>query len=158
MLIVSQPMDTCTRHVWVWSKMMTRELRWPCIAHLITRQVWVSWPFGSREEVQYWFSRWRPAWISNQNYFSNFWSTNHLDTSNEVWVHCPFGSEEKVQNRFSTWLLGQPSWICLQNEFSYFWSTRHPDTSYQIDFQDGICGGHLVFQIGTILAIYVSPL
>ena len=32
----------------------------------------VSWSFGLREEVQHWFSRWRPSWISNQtnlNYF-----------------------------------------------------------------------------------------
>ena len=97
--------------------------RWPCIAHLITRQVWVNWRFGSREEVQYWFSRWRPSWISNQNSFSYFWSASHLATSNEVWVNCPFGSGEKVKNRFSTWLLGQPSWISDQNDFSYFWST-----------------------------------
>ena len=67
----------------------TRGPRWSCIAHLITRQVWVNWPFGSREEFQYWFLRWRPSWISNQNDFSYFWSTSHLDTSNEVWVNCP---------------------------------------------------------------------
>ena len=44
----------------------------------------VNWPFGSREEVQYRFSRWRPSWISNQNDFSYFWSTLHLNTANEV--------------------------------------------------------------------------
>ena len=43
---------------------LTRGPRWPCISHLITRQIWVSWPFGSREEVQYRFSRWWPSWIS----------------------------------------------------------------------------------------------
>ena len=75
---------------------------------------WVGWSFGSRE-VQYWLSRWRPSWISNQNNFSYCWSSSHLDTSN-----CPFGSGEKVRNRFSKWLLGRPSWISDQNDFSYF--------------------------------------
>ena len=37
-----------------------------------------------------------PSWISNQDDFSYFWSTSHLDTSNEIWVNCPFGSGEKV--------------------------------------------------------------
>ena len=44
----------------------------------------VSWPFSSKEEVQYRFSRWRPCWISNHKNFSYFWSTCHHDTSNEV--------------------------------------------------------------------------
>ena len=48
------------------------------------------------------------------NNFSYFWSTSHLDTSNEVWVSCPFGSGKKVQNKFITWLLGQPSWISIR--------------------------------------------
>ena len=30
----------------------------------------VSWPFGSRAEVQNRFSRWRPSWISDLNDFS----------------------------------------------------------------------------------------
>ena len=51
-------------------------------------------------------------------------------------------------------MLGCPSWNSDQNDFSYFWSTSHPNTSYQIDFQDGNCGGHPVFPIGTILAIF----
>ena len=63
---------------------------------------------------------WWPSWISNQNNFSYFWSTSHLDTSNEVWVNCLFGSRGKVQNRFSTRLLGQPSWISDQNDYIYF--------------------------------------
>ena len=37
-----------------------------------------NWPFVSREEVQYKFSRWIPCWISYQKDFSYF------DTSNEV--------------------------------------------------------------------------
>ena len=46
----------------------------------------VNWPFGS-EEANNRFSRWRPwwpAWISDRNNFSNFWSTNHLDASYQV--------------------------------------------------------------------------
>ena len=128
-----------------------------------------QWPFGSREEVQYSFSRWWPSWISNQNYFSFFWSTSHLDISNEVWVNLSFGSGEKNQNRFSTRLLGRPSWTSDQNDFSYFWSTSRLDISYQIlsqwtfsiqekkfkiDLQDGNNGGHSVFPIGTISAIF----
>ena len=82
----------------VWWGIKTRGPRWPCIAHLITRQVWVSWPFGSTE-VQYWFSRQRSSWISIQNDLSYFWSTSHLDTSNEVWVNCPF-QEKKFKIDF----------------------------------------------------------
>ena len=94
----------------------------------------VNWPFGSKE-VQYRFSRWRPSWISNQNDFSYFSSTSHLDTS---WSFGSIGllvKDKKVQNRFSTWLLGQPSWIFDQNDFSYFWSTSHSDTAYQVSSQ-----------------------
>ena len=145
--------------------------------HLIIRQVLVKWPIGSREEVQYWFWRRRPSWISIRNDLNFFLSTkenmregkSHLDTSNEVWVNCPFGSGEKVQNKFSTWLLGRPPRISDQNDFSYFCSTSHPDTSYQFrvnepfysgeevqQVQDGNCGGQLVFPIEKILAIFLS--
>ena len=110
----------------------TRRPTWPFMAHLITRQVWVNWPFDSRGKVQYWFSRWGPSWISNQNDFSYFWSSSHLETSNEVWVNYPFGSAEKVQNRLSTWLLGLPSGILIRITLAIFLSTNHPDTSYQI--------------------------
>ena len=113
-------------------RVTNKRARWPCIVHLITRQVWVNWPFGSKDEVQYWFSRWRPSWSSNQNNFSYFQPTSHLDTSNAVWVHCHFGSGEKAENRYSTRLLGWPSWISDQYDFSYFLSTSHPDTPYQI--------------------------
>ena len=67
-----------------------RRPTWPFITHLITRQVWVNWPSGSREEVQYKFSRWQPSWISYQNDFSYFWSASHLHTSNEVSSQLPF--------------------------------------------------------------------
>ena len=61
------------RRVTRWEE--TRGPKWSCIAHLITSQLWVKWPFGSRE-VQYWFSRWRPFLISSQNDFCYFWSTS----------------------------------------------------------------------------------
>ena len=75
----------------------------------------VNRPFGSREEVQYRFTRWWTAWISNQNGFSYFWCTSPLDTSSEV-----FGSGEKVRSRFSTWLLGRSSWSSDQNDWANF--------------------------------------
>ena len=83
----------------------------------------VGWSFGSREEVQYRFSRWRLSWVSSQNNFRYFFlSTSHLDKwlPMKFRVNWPFCSEENVQNRFSTRLLGQPSWISNQNDFSYF--------------------------------------
>ena len=69
----------------------------------------------------------------------------------------------------------RPSWISDRNDFSYFWSTSHPNASYlfesiglsvlekkkKIDFQDDGHGGHLGFQIGTILAMFdlqVTPM
>ena len=62
-------------------------------------------------------------------------------------VNSPFGSEE-AKNRLSKWLPRRPSWISDQNDFSYFKSTIHPDASYHGH------GGHLVFPIGMILAIF----
>ena len=47
----------------------------------------INWSFGSGEEGQKRFSTWqlwRPSSISNQNNFSYFWSTSHLDTSYQV--------------------------------------------------------------------------
>ena len=82
------------------------------------------------KNFQYRFSRWWlwwHSWISNQNDFKYFWSTNHLDTA-KFWVNWPFGSGEKVK-------LEQPSWIYDQNDFNYFWSTSHPDTFYQVSSQ-----------------------
>ena len=76
-------------------------------------------------------------------------------------VNCPFGSGEKVQNRFSTWLLGRPSWISDQNDLAIFdlqvtpllpikfraYGLSIQVKKRKIDFQDGNCGGHLVFPI-----------
>ena len=89
-------------------------------------------------------------------------------------VNKPFGSgeEAKNKNRFSRWPPWQLSWISDQNDFSYFLSMsprcflpslESIGLSVQvkkrkIDFQDG---GHLVFPIGTILAIFdlqVTPM
>ena len=44
--------DYCFDNVAEWNLIKTRGPRWPCIAHLILRQVWVNWPLGSREEFQ----------------------------------------------------------------------------------------------------------
>ena len=60
----------------------------------------VNWPFGSGEEVKNRFSRWRPSWISDQNNFSYFWSTNHPDASNHV-------SSQLAQGRKRSRLLKQ---------------------------------------------------
>ena len=92
----------------------TRGPRWPCIAHLIIRQVWVNWLFGSREEVQYWFSRWRPSWISNQN----DWATFDLQVISII----PMKFESIALLVGEKMLLGQPSWISDHNDFSYFLS------------------------------------
>ena len=89
-------------------------------------------------------------------------------------VNWPFSSGEEVKNRFSRWLPWRPSWISNQHDFSYFLSISHPNASWRvwgqlafnqekqkIDFQDGGHGGHLVFPIGTILAIFdrqVTPM
>ena len=47
----------------------------------------VNSPFGSGVEVKNRFARWPPwglSWISDQNDFSNFWSTNCPDASYQV--------------------------------------------------------------------------
>ena len=47
----------------------------------------VNWPLGSREDAKNRYLRWlpwRPSWISDQNDFSFFWSTSHLDASYQV--------------------------------------------------------------------------
>ena len=108
-----------------------------CIAHLITRQVSSQLAYQFKKKiVQYSFLGWRSSWISNQNDFSYFWPTNHLETSNDVSSQLAFWFRiKKIRNRFSTWLLGRPSWISDPNDFSYFWSTSHPNTSYQVSSQ-----------------------
>ena len=88
-------------------------------------------------------------------------------------VNWPFGSGEEAKNKFSRWppwwLSWWLSWISDRKDFSYFWSTSHSNASYgdwrqngllvqeknqKIDFLDGHHGGHLVFEIGKILAIF----
>ena len=105
-----------------------------------------NWPFGSGEEAKNRFSRWppwRPYWISNQNDFTYFWSTNHPDGSHSshlgFWirtklasfdpqinsmlptkfqVNWPFSSGE-VKNRFSKWLRW-PYWNSNWNVLANF--------------------------------------
>ena len=53
----------------------------------------VNWLFGLGEEAKKRFSRWPPwwpSWISDQQDFSYFWSTNHPDTSYQVWSQLAF--------------------------------------------------------------------
>ena len=109
------------------------------VCHLDTsNEVWVNCPFGSGEKVQNWFSTWllgRPSWISDQNYFSYFWSISHPILPIKFWVNGLFYSGEEVKNRFTKSSPCQPSWI-FQSERSYiFVSTSHTDASYQIPSQ-----------------------
>ena len=49
----------------------------------------VNWLLGLGEEAKKRFSRWppwQPSWISDQHYFSYFWSTSHPDASYQVWI------------------------------------------------------------------------
>ena len=54
---------------------------------------WVNWHFGSREEVQYRFSRWWPSWICDRNDFNYLWQTL-TDHNSSPWalanIHCVF--------------------------------------------------------------------
>ena len=102
----------------------------------LTDKFWVNWPFCSQEKVKYWFLRWRPSWISNQNNFSYFWSTSHFDTSNEVWVNCPFGSGEKVQNRFSWNIVQWPTFTFRSTIQSYWFIIETNDVHTSINIQD----------------------
>ena len=88
-------------------------------------------------------------------------------------LHCKFqlklpcGLLEDVQNRFSRWPRWQPSWISNRYDFSSFQpevilllqskfrlkSTKIWKEMSKSDFQDGGCGGHLGFLIGSVLAI-----
>ena len=145
--------------------MKTRGPRWPCIFHLITRQVWVKWPSVYEKKVQYWFLRWLPSLISSQNDFSLFWSTSRSIFPMKF-VNCPFGSGEKVQNRFSTWL-GCP----IRMTSAIFNLQVTPILPIKFRVNGAFISGdevqkkkkrfsrwqqwrHLVFPIGTILAIF----
>ena len=105
--------------------------RWPCITHLITRQV-VYWPFGSPEEVQYRFSRWQPWRLS---WILIFLAVFDLQITSilliKFRVNLPFCQEEN-QNSFPTWLQWQSSWISDWNDFSYLLSTSFYKTWYFI--------------------------
>ena len=62
----------------------------------------VSWPFGSRKEVQNRFSRWRqwwPSWILDLNNFSYLWSTSHLNASYQVSSQLAFWFRRKSEKK-----------------------------------------------------------
>ena len=89
---------------------------------------------------------------------------------NAITLYVPFFSKWAYKNQFSRWRLWWPFWISNQHNFSYFYiyllafcSIISFNLIYRvvfeemlkIDFQDGHCGGHLGFPIGTILAIFI---
>ena len=51
---------------------------------MLSTKFWVNWPFGSEEEAKNRFPGWRPPWNSDQNDFSDFWSTSHSDAFYQV--------------------------------------------------------------------------
>ena len=106
----------------------------------------VNWPFGSGEEAKNRFSRWQPwqpAWISDWNNFSYFWSTHQPDASYQVSSQLALS----WKNRFSRW---RPAWISDWNNFSYFdlHVTLMLPTKFQVNWP---CLG---YPIGTIFAIF----
>ena len=57
------------------------------VTSILPKKFRVSCPLYTGENVQNRFSTWllgRQSWISNQNYFSYFWSTSHPGTSYQV--------------------------------------------------------------------------
>ena len=60
------------------------------VSQTLPTNLQVNWPFGSAEEAQNRFPRWWPSWISNQNHFKNFWSTNHPNAFYQVWSQLTF--------------------------------------------------------------------
>ena len=60
----------------------------------------VKWPFGSGEESKNIFSRWRPSWILDRNYFGFFYLQVTLMFSTKFLVNWPLGSGEEAKNRF----------------------------------------------------------
>ena len=63
------------------------------VTPMLPKKFGVNWPFGSGAEAKNRFSRWppwRPSWISDQHDFSYFWSTSHLDASEQVWSQLAF--------------------------------------------------------------------
>ena len=102
----------------------------------------VNLPFGSREQLQYRFSRWWP-WdhlgFSVGTILAIFFiykSLRYLPMKS-VTFQIRFKSiglsiKEKKIKIFSTWLPWQSSWIFEWNVILLFWSTTGPNTSYQI--------------------------
>ena len=42
------------------------------VAPILPTKFRINWPFGSGEEAQNIFSRWRPSWITDRSDFSYF--------------------------------------------------------------------------------------
>ena len=121
------------------SNQKTRGPRWLCITHLITRQVWVNWPFGSQEKIS--------ILIFKMVAILDFQSEQFLATF------------DLKSPRYFQWSLSKlpfyksPRWL-LPSFKSTGLSIQKKE---KINLQDGCHGGHLGFPIGTILAIFDLP-
>ena len=74
------------------------------VFQIIPTKFQVNWHFGSREEVQNWFSiwpPWQPCWISIRNNFSYFWSISDQITSYQVSSQLAFQFRKKRFSRCS---------------------------------------------------------
>ena len=119
---------------------------WRQVTPMFPTKFWVSWPFGSGEEVKTRFSRWlpwRPAWISDQTILATFdvQVTPMLPT--KFRVKWPFGSREEAENRFSRWRPWGPSLISYGNDFSYFFIykiTQMLSTKFRVNWPRGVGG------------------
>ena len=60
----------------------------------------VNWPFGSGEEANNRFSRWRPSWISDLNNFICFWSTSDPDASYQISSQLAFWFRRRCEKYF----------------------------------------------------------
>ena len=86
------------------------------VNQMLPTQFGVRWPFNSWEEAKkYFFFKWWPAWISNQNDFKYFVLLVTPILPIKFQDNRPFVSGEEA-NRFSRW---RPSWISDRNDFSY---------------------------------------
>ena len=71
--------------------------------------------------------KWRPSCISDQNDFSYFWSTSHLNASYQVWSQLAFGFRRRREKQIFKMAAMAAAWNSNRQDFSYFWSTSHPN-------------------------------
>ena len=129
---LNTPYHTCPK---IW----TRGPRWPCIAHLITRQILSQLAF-----------RFKMMAILD---FQSEWFFDLQVTL--IWSYQSVGLLVQ-DNKSSKWLQGRPPWISNQNDFSYFWSTSYPESSYQVSSQLALVfsrSSKQIFKLATVVAI-----